>query len=267
MASEPTVCCVLLTRDRPQMAVRAVASFRAQTYQNACMLVFNTGRDLTGLDRFGRPSARKVVHWHRPECVGKTIGELRNLAIQAEADWWGFGSDIFAHFDDDDWSHPNRLAEQVALLQSSGADLVGYNEALFWDTRRIPIRDLDAVVGRTCDTGFSRPNPGQAWLYRNQAPPNYVLGSSMLYWRKTWKAHPFDAISHGEDERFRVKCGKVAAVSSIVLRPFVQESRLICSIHGGNTSPFDPARSPAMCKRAPEWDSYCERVMSLEVRA
>ena len=126
----------MLTRDRPEMAKRAVASFRAQTYENACLLMFNTGCDMPGLSSLGRPSTRKVVHWHRPEYAGKTIGELRNLAIQAEHEWWGFKSDIIAHFDDD-LSHPNRLAEQVALLQQSGADAVGYGSAVLGHARSL----------------------------------------------------------------------------------------------------------------------------------
>ena len=47
----------------------------------------------------------------------------------------GHAADILVHLDDDDYSHPNRIAEQVVLLQSSGADCVGYREMLFWQNR------------------------------------------------------------------------------------------------------------------------------------
>lgn len=256
----PTVCCVLLTRDRPAMAARAVASFRAQTYERKKMIVIDTSPapiDING---------PHVTILHNPLTRDFTIGELRNTAASYAAKRLAEQPDIIAHWDDDDWSHPNRLAEQVALLQC-GADLVGYNDCLFWDTR------MDHVY-----FGGNYHFLCAAWLYRNPIP-SYVLGTSMMYWRRTWEAHPFDAVSHGEDERFRLKCGKVVGVSSLgtidddthILTPAefraAQAPKMVCSIHGANTSPFDPARSPAMCRRVPQWDAYCARVMALEVRA
>lgn len=240
MASDPTVACILLTRDRPEMTARAVASFRAQTYGNACMLIFNTGGDLIGLDSLGRPSARKVAHWHRPEYVGKSIGELRNLAIHAEADWWGFESDIIATFDSDDVSHASRISEQVALLQSSGADCVGYNEAVFWDERQ-----------------------SQAWLWTAQ--PNsrmQPLGASQAFPRRVWQQKPFAHTSRGEDLQF-VSGLKVAAVSSVAADG---EPRLICSIHGGNSSSRISPGAPEW-RRSPEFDDWCRRAMALQVNA
>ena len=38
--SDPKVCAVLLTADRPEYARRAVECFRAQTYQNKRIVVF-----------------------------------------------------------------------------------------------------------------------------------------------------------------------------------------------------------------------------------
>ena len=254
---EPTVVCVMLTKDRPEMAQRAVSAFRAQTYGRKRLLAVNNGR-------FALPDALLTVgseveiYRHNG---GSPIGSLRNVANGCTA------CDIIAHWDDDDWSHPNRLAEQVALLQSSGAECVVYTDMLFWDTR----------FGHFCG----------AWLYTNPAPV-FSLGSSMLYWRSAWEARPFDDINHGEDGRFMRKI-KTVGVSSFPalpdcmipqkvggkayladpLRAFMDDphldlnSRMVCGIHGGNSSPYRPENSPNSYRRTPEWDDYCRKMMQL----
>ena len=155
--AEPLVCCIMLTRDRPAMARRAVECFRAQTYERASMICLDTGAG----------DNVSVQHYHMPMWADRSIGALRN-----EANAMVGSADIIAHWDDDDWSHPHRLAEQVALLQASGADVVGYRDMLFWDQR----------PGAFCG----------AWLYSNPLTRGYALGTSLMYWRKTWKRCPFD---------------------------------------------------------------------------
>ena len=43
MPHEPLVCAILLTRDRPAMAARAVAAFRAQTYARKRLVMWDSG--------------------------------------------------------------------------------------------------------------------------------------------------------------------------------------------------------------------------------
>jgi hypothetical protein len=40
--SEPTVCCIMLTKDRPALAARAVRCFRQQTYERKRLLIVNS---------------------------------------------------------------------------------------------------------------------------------------------------------------------------------------------------------------------------------
>ena len=231
--TEPTVCCVMLTADRPELARRAVECFRRQTYSRARLCVFDTG------ETHALPPSRdfRIGVFHAPNQRGKAIGELRNLVASAVSRQNNPAPpDIFAHFDDDDWSHPNRIAEQVALLQSSGADCVGYREMLFW-----------------------RQHDGEAWLYSNR-DPRYCLGTSLCYWRKTWERKPFEATSQGEDERFTT--GLKCFGSDLIFGR--EQPRMIARIHAGNTSnAYDPGvmRKSAEWKRVPEWDEHCRRVM------
>lgn len=243
--TEPTVCAIMLTRDRPEMARLAVDCFRAQTYPHGRrrLLIWDSSPDFEAYTTYGEANDITPVPADETD---KTIGALRNRSV----DFWN-DYDIVVHWDDDDWSHPNRIAEQVALLQSTGADCVGYNEMLFWDSR----------PGQFCG----------AWLYSNPAP-RYALGTSLCYWRRTWERNPFPATSQGEDFRWLAKLAKVQAISSLIkpccgypMHEPPTMPRMIASIHGGNTSnAYNPAKMQASeWKRVPEWDKPLLKRMKL----
>jgi glycosyltransferase involved in cell wall biosynthesis len=261
--TEPLVCAIMLTRDRPAMARRAVECFRRQTYGNRFLFILDTGGETHGLTE--NRDARMMGHSWRPEFQGESIGKLRNRANDALPD-----RQILIHWDDDDWSHPNRIAEQVALLQSSGADAVGYREMLFWDERKYVAR-----VERERSYDESREGfVNEAWLYRSQSPKPYALGTSLCYWRKTWEAKPFPAViqphnpsvNWGEDYEW---CRGLKIESQSSFRPqdhgwdFDESPRMIASIHGGNTSPAYQKLECPEWTRVPAWDEYAREAMRL----
>ena len=226
MSDNPLVVCVMLTNgSRPDMLERAIRCFHAQTYLNKALLVFHSGPD-----PFISPTYGVQVVWSPG--VPRSIGELRNIAnAVAEKD-----AAIIAHFDDDDWSAPQRLEEQVKHLQSSGAQVVGYREMLF----------CDSIPGQFCG----------AWLYRNPHP-HYCIGTSLMYWASVWKDDPFPNRKTAEDTIWCLK-RKCAAVSAGVMQP-----RMIASIHGGNTcSKIDPGK--VEWTRVPKSDELCRRLMAYE---
>jgi glycosyltransferase involved in cell wall biosynthesis len=214
--SAPTVAAVMLVNGRESMVKRALASYHAQTYPNKRLV--------------------ELVN------TGKPIGTLRN-----EANAHAKPGEIIAHFDSDDWSHPNRIAEQVALLQSSGAECVGYNEMLFW------CLSFDQTICKD-----------QAWIYR-AAVPNYAVGTSMAYWRETWERNPFPDRSEGCDDLDWFNRG-VKIVSVPGNGPLNWENsdipRMIASIHGGNTCAKIDAKQREW-QRVPQWDAYCREAMKL----
>ena len=249
--THPLVCAIMLTRDRPAMAARAVECFRRQTYERKFLFVFDTSKHVVALTQ----SPESEGHSWLPGLRAKSIGALRNQAnaVMPQAS-------ILIHWDDDDWSHPHRIAEQVALLQSSGADAVGYREMLTW--RQIHNAGL-----------------GEAWLYSHPSP-SYALGASLCYWRKTWEQRPFEDVSNGEDMKFieglKVRTKRFDGIVDSIGDGIVDLQRLVLmhppmiySIHGGNTgaSMLDPAaevaRGNKQWKRVPEWDDYCAERMKL----
>lgn len=294
----PTVCAILLTADRAELTKKAVECFRAQTYENKRLLIWDTGQSHVDIPEEMVSSLREkqIYHewWSAAHIAHKgiTIGKLRNTANGYTTQWSQTGtkdSDILIHWDSDDYSHPNRIAEQVALLQSSGADCVGYNELMFWKEARCSCGctfeedpTKRGYYGIDCDT--REPLAPEAWLYFNHRP-NFALGTSLCYWRTTWEAKPFENIPRpgdveGEDGRFirglkvasisaqrsveisLLNNGTVGTLTAIAMMREHTEPRLIARIHSGNTS--DQYRDIAQSgnwKRVPEWDQRVREIM------
>lgn len=278
--SQPTVVAVMLVNGRPDMVRRAVESFQQQTYVHRRLLLFDSGSPSHPYLSQRWP---RIMHYIGPSSQGMPIGGLRNEANRLMMHDHDTGAtlqqpDIICHFDSDDVSHPNRIAEQVALLQSSGAECVGYNEMLFWREPR-QLSNADVYGKQECEGHLDPDAPcdvseGETWLYSNPNP-RFALGTSLCYLRKTWEAHPFPDLPHGEDTEFlmHVNC---YAESSVLGgdQPYIVGDgggpRMIASIHSGNTSPaYRPEVMRAnemqgdVWKRVPAWDQHCEERMHL----
>lgn len=270
--SDPKVSVVmLLSPGREEMAARAVRAVGTQTYLNIELVAFETEQH-----------------------VGRTIGYLRNIANACAT------GDLIAHADDDDWMHPRRVEEQVALLQASGKQCVGYRELLFWDTRcpepqpvkcptanhPIFVRESGRIVEHydqyeyhsTCP--MSGKSYGEAWLYRND-DPRWCAGGSMLYTREMWQRCPFDDAPH-EDQRWWLNnAEKCVGVTSLppemhgvnmpegywkpVSSSTCKEPRMIAQIHALGTEQIPREvmlrGGGGVWKRTAEFDSYCQEKM------
>jgi len=211
------------------MAARAVIDFNRQSYQNKRLLVVNSGP---------APLFTETDTLREPCFVGidtLSIGALRNHAARYASTHYTTSDDrpeIFIHWDDDDYSHPNRISEQVALLQASGKQCVGYRSVLFLDERS-----------------------GEAWKYMNN-DPRYCIGSSLAYYRATWERKPFKDISRGEDREFLRDIESIGADSIVDGDP-----RMVCSIHSGNHVAYQT--TSANWTRVPLWDSRLRERMTL----
>ena len=164
---------MLCSPGREKLRAMAVSCFHRQTYAN---------RELVLVDGSQQ----------------KTIGALRN-----EACIWADG-DLIAHWDDDDWSAPERLEEQVAFLLEHELDCTGYQDMPF------------------CDTA-----DGGAYLYRNP-DTRYCVGTSLLYRRASWESRKFDDVQTGEDKAF------VLTREHVLSQP--SNGRMVALAHEGNTA-------------------------------
>ncbi len=262
---DPTVRAVMITANRPEMARRALNYFERQTYERKGISVFSSDPESCGLPEIANRITRA------------TIGEMRNEANRRIRDTEFRGKPVAAHFipeilchwDDDDYSAPRRIEEQVALLQASGAQAVGYNQMLFWreHTAGCPAIADDESDEVLYDCGECACDSG-AWLYTGS-----ILGTSLCYWRASWERKHFEAMSNGEDTRWLMGMKAVGASSLIVPDgiPFTDpmKPRMIARIHSGNTSnAYNPQVMRAVEKQGGEWkrvsefDDYCRKVFA-----
>lgn len=149
-----------------------------------------------------RASATSGLH-------GLTLGAKRNRACEEAR------GTIIAHWDDDDWHAPRRLAVQVAALLESGAELCGITRLIFYS-----------------------PTAQRAWEYTY--PPSqrpWLSGSTLMYRRSFWERHRFANVNVGEDAKF-VWNGSRAA-----MRVLDDHTFHVGMVHDSNASP-KRARGP-----------------------
>ena len=190
--------CLCLTRNRRQWLPQAIRCFRWQTYppESRELLILADGEDVRDLVEDTEASNVRLVVIE----PGRKIGEKRNFGTDMAQ------GEIVAAWDDDDYSAPGRLADQVDRLASSGKAVTGYHSMLFTDGR------------------------GQWWRYAGV--PNYALGTSLCYRREWGHANPFQAIQVGEDGAFVQRAYIKHQLVSVDAREL-----MVASVHGGNTSP------------------------------
>lgn len=254
MSTQPRVVCVMLANGRQEMVNRAVRGFLNQTYENRHLLIFNSGSSIV----WPTDPMISAVNY---KC-GESIGQLRNRANQQAcnpgegiADIGGIGAEVLCHFDSDDLSLPGRLNDQVAYLQASGAEAVGYSEMIFWKHPMVSERDRSGEHESFPPMPLPIPQPGEAWRYCSPNP-KCLLGTSLCYWASAWKRVPFPHVNTAEDHLWTLKV-KVAGASAGIHEPL-----MIAAIHAKNTaSAIEPGK--------PEWtraeyaDSLCREKMQL----
>jgi glycosyltransferase involved in cell wall biosynthesis len=188
----PLVSCICPTRNRPHFLAMAIDCFLRQTSPNRELIIVDDGcPDITHMI----PSDNRIRYYRLSET--RTIGAKRNVAC-SRAD-----GEIICHWDDDDYSAPGRIADQVARLQESRAQLTGYHTLTFAND------DLQ-----------------RAWEYRGGQL--YACGTSFCYWRESWISRPFIDVNKGEDNEFLQRASSLASVDG---RDFI-----VARVHSGNTS-------------------------------
>jgi glycosyltransferase involved in cell wall biosynthesis len=194
--SAPLVTAIMPTRGRDVWAYLAVQAYLRQTY---------IPRELVVLDDVDCPSFPAGLHMPERgvryyQCrVSRNIGQKRNIACVAAA------GEYIIHWDDDDWSAPERIATQVEHIEKSGKAVSGFRSVLFVTPDR------------------------QAYRYTSKQV--YVVGSTLIYRRDWWVTHRFKPIVVEEDNAF----GRVAREADQLDAVRGNQTLLVARIHDGNT--------------------------------
>lgn len=165
------------TASRLKYLPGALQVFFSQTYPNKELVVVS--EDSIGESIPDHPQIR-FIKIDGPS----TVGKKRNIACDASR------GEVIMHVDDDDWSSPTRMAEQLAVLKRHEIPVTGYNSMVFY-----------------------RESTGEAHEYTND-DRRFCCGTSLMYLRGYQRAHPFLDLNVGEDVNFvyRVPNGSVLAV-------------------------------------------------------
>ena len=136
---------------------------------------------------------------------GHTIGEKRNFGCERAA------GEFIAHWDDDDFSAPGRLADQFSRLQAAGKSVLRYSPMYF-------------AQAPTAEHAV------RWWMFQGSGIS--IIGSSLFFSKAWWSNHPFPAKQVGEDSDF----GTAAARAGQLL---TAEAGLLmaATIHPCNSSP------------------------------
>jgi O-antigen biosynthesis protein len=190
----PLVSCVCPTTGaRLPFLKQAIACFLAQDYSNKELLIVTDSTNSVGIHRHLAEAPAIVTCIHRPI----QLGAKRN-AINEQA-----RGEIICHFDDDDWSAPGRISDQIEHLRAGGKPVTGYARMKFTD-------------------GSSW------WRYKD---PLYPLGTSLCYLKSWWETHRFYDTQVGSDTvliHAAQLAGEVHAVEC--------GDMMFARVHGGNTN-------------------------------
>jgi glycosyltransferase involved in cell wall biosynthesis len=165
--SPPLVSLVCPTYNRSRYLCTAIRCFTQQTYPSVELIIVDDSEEFatTAIPADGR------IRYMRLDKRTPT-GTKRNIGAQAA------NGAIIANLDDDDWSSPHRIQDEVMRLLSTGKSVTGYNASILYDE---------------ATKGFYKIAGG---------PPYYASGSSQVYWKTWWEKHPYPDCSFGEDSVF-----------------------------------------------------------------
>jgi glycosyltransferase involved in cell wall biosynthesis len=185
------------TFNRRRFVPGAIECYQAQTYRHRELVIVDDGTDPIGDLVPDDPTIRYI----RLDGRLRT-GAKRNAACRAAR------GEIIVHWDDDDWSAPDRVEVQVRALLETGADVCGLRDLLFYE-----------------------PSADRGWRYRYPAAGRaWVAGGTMCYRRSLWEAQGFPDVRQGEDTQF------VWGNRSLRVHAIDRADLYTATIHAANTS-------------------------------
>jgi len=161
-AGSPLISCLMVTRDRLRLARRSMRCFADQTYVNRELVVVSDGgpRYRDALERHAAElGIGRVRFVDAPE--GTPLARARNLSIDAAA------GAVLCQWDDDDCSHPDRLAVQAAEMFRTGAGACLFTDHLQFLENERAVFWIDWTFGGKLD-GEQACFPGSVMLRRDE---------------------------------------------------------------------------------------------------
>lgn len=198
--SQDLISCLCVTRKRPEFLLRAIESFKSQTYpKKELVIIYEDDDDET--IRIAEQIKDEEIKLFKISANPKlSLGALRNISIDKSE------GKYLCQWDDDDWYHCERLEVQLNAIKQS------YKKAsvlVYWII-------YDGSKGMTY---FSFPNP---WP------------GSIMCEREFLVSEKYPDLTQGEDMEPLIKLSSTGSIC-----PIVRPDLYIYSFHGKNTYDYD----------------------------
>jgi glycosyltransferase involved in cell wall biosynthesis len=199
--ADPLVSCIMPTSDRRRFVPLAIEYFQRQEYASRELIVVDDGRDR--VDDLIPPDPR-IRYIAMPRA---SLGEKRNAAIRSAA------GEYIAHWDDDDWYGPGRLAAQMAPIIAGEADVTALSMR--------HVLALDSLEFWRCEPAL------HARLHFHD-----LCCGTIVFGRRRWECDgPYPPFNVAEDVRFLQRM--MAAGARV--RRIDDDEQFVCVRHGRNT--------------------------------
>lgn len=144
---EPLISCLMVTRNRPRLAKRAIKCFVDQTWKNKELIIFDDGNvDYSEVIKPYTKLTKIEYHQYEPSAE-RNLGDARNISLELA------NGELLAQWDDDEWYHPDRLKIQADELIASSLDAVVLKDTLMhvnqptWSTKLYRADASDGTPG------------------------------------------------------------------------------------------------------------------------
>ena len=211
--SEYKVSCIMPTANRQKYIPQSVYYFLNQSFRDAELVIVDDGHE--SVENLVTDH-RRISYYYSAEPLG-SIGLKRNFACEKAK------GEIIVHWDDDDYYGYDWIKESVNALETSGADICGLNEIIFYS-----------------------PIENKYWTHKNDSSDRpYLAGATMSYLKSFWRKHPFKNLQIGEDYDYVWNTG-----AKIFAHRY--KDGFIATLHSANTTlkPFENAKFK---KHAIQW--------------
>jgi glycosyltransferase involved in cell wall biosynthesis len=157
----PLISCLMTTYDRLSLAKHAIRSFAAQTWPEKELVVVTDGqpRFLHALKRYAAALGLERVRFVHTGPQRLALGALRNITLDAAS------GDILCQWDDDDYSHPERLRLQAEEIIRNEAGACCFTDHLQLIEEQNTLCWLDWGLDKTMAEGM-RLLPGTIMMRR-----------------------------------------------------------------------------------------------------
>ena len=185
------ISCLMVTLDRLALAKLAIRSYAEQSYPSRELIIVTDGEESfrSALTRYVEELGIAGVRILYPGSHGLTLGALRNISMETAR------GEIICQWDDDDYSHPERLAVQARQMLAQAAGASFFTDHLQYIEPEGTLSWLDwSIDGR--NKGFLELAPGTLMMHRDtrfryvESGPDARRGEDWLFMEAVYGSIP-----------------------------------------------------------------------------